>query len=83
MRLPNGTFGIEITEYPFYDVRFIPYNAIYSVEAAENKKWATNIYLSEGLADSELLEIYAMESYGEIMNMFNETTEVIRKRRKN
>ena len=34
MRLPNGTFGIEITEYPFYDVRFIPYNAIYSVEAA-------------------------------------------------
>jgi hypothetical protein len=67
MKLDDGTKGIVVTEYPFYDLRFIP---LYVIRAID-KVFRSKVFLSDGI-NPELDEIRAMETYEEIQEMMNE-----------
>ena len=72
MKLDDGTKGIVVTEYPFYDLRFIPLYAIRSIVSVNDKVFHSKVFLSDGI-NPELDEIRAMETYEEIQEMMNET----------
>ena len=71
MKLDDGTKGIVVTEYPFYDLRFIPLYAIPSIVSVKYKVFHSKVFLSDRI-NREVEEIRAMETYEEIQEMMNE-----------
>ena len=71
MKLDDGTKGIVVTEYPFYDMRFIPLYAIRSIVSVNDKVFHSKVFLSD-VINPVLDVIRAIETYEEIQEMMNE-----------